>query len=289
MANTIITAEKMVPVVDEIYKKASLTAALDATTQIDFSGTKTVKVMKIETGGLGDYSRENGYPRSNTSVTWEEFTLNEERAAAIGVDRMDDDETLGKAFGGAIGKFVREHVVPEVDAYRFAKYASAAGIKSKTATYADGETLLNDIDVATADLDDGEVPTNRILYIASELRPLLMKAFSRNFGNDAAISRAVTNYNDMNIVYVPRSRFYTGITLNDGSSNWGYANDGEKINFMIVCPESVTQATKLALPKVFDPDTNILKDEWLFQYRLYHDAFVYEKKANGIYLSKTGA
>lgn len=288
MGNTIITAEKMVPIVDEIYKKASLTAGLDAATQVDFSGTKTVKVMKIETTGLGDYSREKGYPRGNAKVEWEPLTLNEERAAAIGVDRMDDEETLGKAFGGAIGKFVREHVAPEVDAYRFSKYASAEGILSKTATYADGEALLGDIDIATAALDDGEVPANRILYIASELRPQLMKAFNRNFGNDAAISRGVNVYNDMSIVYVPRKRFYTGITLNDGSENWGFANAGDKINFMIICPESVTQATKLALPKIFDPDSNILADEWLFQYRHYHDAFVYENKANGIYLSKTG-
>lgn len=287
--NTIITAEKMVPVVDEIYKKASVTAALDATTQVDFSGTKTVKIMKIETTGLGDYDRSKGYPRGNTKVEWEALTLNEERAAALGVDRMDDEETLGKAFGGAIGKFVRENVAPELDAYRFAKYASAEGILSKTATYADGEALLSDIDVATATLDDGEVPEKRILYIASELKPQLMKAFNRNFGNDANISRGVTSYNDMSIVYVPRKRFYTGITLNDGSENWGYVNTGNKINFMIVCPESVTQATKLALPKIFNPDSNILADEWLFQYRLYHDAFVYEKKANGIYLSKAEA
>lgn len=289
MSNTIITAEKMIPVVDEIYKKASVTAALDATTQVDFSGTKTVKVMKIETTGLGDYDRATGYPRGNTKVEWESLTLNEERAAAIGVDRMDDEETLGKAFGGAIGKFVREHVAPELDAYRFAKYAGTSGILSKTATYADGETLLGDIDVATASLDDNEAPEKRILYIASELRPQIMKAFNRNFGNDAAISRAVTSYNDMSIVYVPRKRFYTEITLNDGSENWGFANAGTKINFMIICPDSVTQATKLALPKIFNPDNNILSDEWLFQYRHYHDAFVFENKANGIYLSKAGA
>lgn len=289
MANTIITAEKMVPVVDELYRQASLTAALDATKQVDFSGTKTVKVMKIETSGLGDYSRADGYPKGNAKVEWEALTLNEERAAALGVDRMDDEETLGMAFGGVIGKFVNEHVAPEVDAYRFSKYASAEGILSKTATYADGEALLDDIDVGSAALDDAEVPANRILYIASELRPQMMKAFSRHFGNDGVISRAVSEYNDMKIVFVPRRRFYTGITLNDGASNWGYANAGDKINFMIVSPTSVLQATKLALPKIFEPDNNIIKDEWLFQYRLYHDAFVYENKANGIYLSKVGA
>jgi hypothetical protein len=36
--------------------------------------------------------------------------------------------------------------------------------------------------------------------------------------------------------------------------------------------------------KVFDPDVNQAKDAWLFQYRLYHDAFVYDNKVKGIYL-----
>jgi hypothetical protein len=44
----------------------------------------------------------------------------------------------------------------------------------------------------------------------------------------------------------------------------------------------------MALPKVFDPDTNQEKDAWKFQYRLYHDAFAYENKVKGIYVH-TGA
>mgnify|MGYP006361777631 CR=1 FL=1 len=61
MPNTINLAEKFVPVIDGIYKKASLTSILDAQTQPDFSGVNTVKVMKVTTTGLGDYSKGNIY------------------------------------------------------------------------------------------------------------------------------------------------------------------------------------------------------------------------------------
>ena len=95
MANNIVLAEKFVPVIDGIYKKASLTANLDATTKLDFSGGNTVKVLKVSTTGLGDYSRATGYPEGDVTVDWEAMTLSEERGKELSIDRMDDEETLG--------------------------------------------------------------------------------------------------------------------------------------------------------------------------------------------------
>lgn len=286
MANTINYAEKFVPVIDGLYKKASLTSALDATTKLDFTGTNTVKVMKVTTTGLGDYSRNTGFPEGDVTVEWEAMKLTEERGKEMSIDRMDDEETLGQAFGMAMSEFIRLHVAPEVDAYRFAKYASTAGIGEATGTLTTGEDILTAIDTASAALDANEVPEKRVLYVSSAIKPLLMGAVARNFGGEGAVSRVLTAYNDMPIIYVPQSRFYTGITLNDGSASWGYAKNGANLNFLMVCPDSVLQATKMALPKVFDPDTNQNKDAWKFQYRLYHDALVYENKVGGIYAHK---
>ena len=286
MANTINYAEKFVPVIDGLYKKASLTAQLDAATKLDFTGTNTVKVMKVTTTGLGDYSRNTGFPEGDVTVEWETMKLTEERGKEMSIDRMDDEETLGQAFGMAMSEFVRLHVAPEVDAYRFSKYASAEGITSASADLKTGEEILAAIDAASAALDGAEVPEKRVLYVSSAMKPLLMGAVARQFGSDGNVSRVLTQYNDMPIIYVPQSRFYTGITLNDGSVGWGYTKNGTALNFLMLCPESVLQATKMALPKVFDPDTNQEKDAWKFQYRLYHDAMVYENKANGIYAHK---
>jgi hypothetical protein len=289
MANTIERAEKFVPVIDEIYKQASKTAILDAQTKLDFTGTNAVKVLKIETTGLGDYSKDTGYPKGDVTATWETMTLTEDRGKEISIDRMDDEETLGQAFGGVMGQFLKTQVVPELDAYRFAAYATKAGA-SVEATFTTGAELLKAIDAASAEMDNKEVPEeNRVLFISSALKPLLMDAFERKYGNDAVLSRTIQIYNSMPIVFVPQGRFYTGITANDGSSAWGFTKNGSDINFMIVEKESVLQVQKMALPKIFDPDTNQEKDAWKFQYRLYHDALVYENKVDGIYVSKKTA
>lgn len=76
--------------------------------------------------------------------------------------------------------------------------------------------------------------------------------------------------------------------MKDGSSEFGYAKNAsaKDINFMIVHKEAVVQAQKFALPKIFTPDENQKLDAWLFQFRLYHDAFVNENKVKGIYVHK---
>lgn len=279
--NNIELAQKFVPVLDAAYKKASLSSILDAPTQVSFDGTNTVKVMKVTTTGMGDYSRANGYAKGNVNVEWEPFTLNEDRSAELEVDRMDDEETLGQAFGMAVSEFNRLNVGPELDAYRFAKYASMAGIGSATGALADGAAVIAALRTATTTMDEAEVPAeDRVLFITPTLKGIVDDL-------DTTKSKEVLKRFGA-VVEVPQTRFYTGITLNSGAEAWGYTK-GEgaaNINFLVVAKSAIIQAKKLALPKIFSPDENQTKDAWKFQYRLYHDAFVYENKTNGVYLHK---
>ena len=278
MANTIELAQKFLPVLDAIYKKASLSSILDAATQVSFDGTKTVKVMKVSTTGLGDYSRANGYAKGNVNVEWESFELTEDRSAEFEIDRMDNEETLGQAFGMAVSEFNRVNVGPEVDAYRFAKYATLAGA-SKAAALSGGEEVIAALREATTAMDEAEVPAeDRVLFITPTLKGIVddmdttkSKEVFKRFGA---------------VVEVPQTRFYTGVTMNSGASSWGYTKSGDNINFLVVAKSAVVQAKKLALPKIFTPDENQSKDAWKFQYRLYHDAMAYENKKAGIYVHK---
>lgn len=286
MANSIEYASKFVPVIDEIYRAQSVTEGMDAATKVDFTGTPEVKVLKISTTGLGDYSREDGYPKGDVTVEWETLKLTCERGKEISIDRMDDEETLGQAFGQVTGKFISYHVAPELDAYRFAKYAAGAG-NTVTGTL-DSTTILEAFDEAERAMTADEVPEQgRVLYVSSDLKPALNKAVAREWGSEKGISNILTSYNGTKIIYVPKSRFYTGITLAPGESSWGYAksDDGNDLNFMLVYPEAILQAKKFALPKVFTPDENQSKDAWKFQFRLYHDCFIYDNKKAGVYVS----
>lgn len=283
MANTIALAEKFVPVIDGIYKKESLTSVLDAQTQPDFSGVNTVKVMKVTTTGLGDYSKQNGYAKGNATLTWEAMTLKEDRSAELEVDRMDNEETLGQAFGVIMNEFIRTNVAPEVDAYRFAQYAKATGVGTASGALADGAAVIAAVRAAITAMDEAEVSAeDRVLFITPTLYGMVQDL-------DTTKSKEVFK-RFASVVEVPQTRFYTDITMNSGADAWGYTKgDGAKdINFLAVAKSAVVQATKMALPKVFDPDTNQSKDAWKFQYRLYHDCFAYDNKVKGIYVH-TGA
>ena len=288
MANSFTYAQRFQPILDEIYKKESLTARMDAPT-IPFDGVDTVKVYKTSVVGLGNYSRLTGYPVGDVSGEWEALKLNQSRGREFSIDRMDNDETLGMAFGTLAGEFIRTQVVPEVDAFRFAKYASWPNIQKVGAgAILAKATVVDAIDAAIAALNAKEVPAEgRILYLSDSVYSILENAISRVLANENTVDRRVMRFSGMDVIMVPQTRFYTAIDPIDGTNpalgGFTKAAGAADLNFMIIHPSAVLQATKLANLKVFNPDENQDMDAWKFQYRLYHDAFVYDNKVNGIY------
>jgi hypothetical protein len=182
------------------------------------------------------------------------------------------------AFGTISNEFIRVNVAPEIDAYRFAKYAKAANIGSASGVLESGEAVQAALRACATGMDEAEVPAeNRVLFITPTNYGLIEDL-------DTTKSREVLKRFSA-VIQVPQSRFYSDITLNDGSSSWGFvkASGGKDLNFLAVEKSAVIQAVKLVLPKIFSPDENQTKDAWKFQYRHYHDAFALEKKAKGIY------
>ena len=291
MANVITLVSKFLALIDMVYKLESKTAVLDALTQTpEFLNANEVKVMKLSTVGLGNYSRVTGYPAGDITATWETMQLAAERGRSFSLDRMDNDESLGLVLGNLIREWMRTHVVPELDAYRFAKYAAGAGNLATPATLSTAAGVLAAIDAASLSLSEDEVPEEgRRLFITHTLYELLKGAMTRSWGNDAALNRAVKFLEATEIIPVPQTRFYTAITLNAGATSdaGGFIKNvttGKDINFMILHPSAVLQPVKLNQVKYFSPEVNQLSDGHLWQYRLYHDAFVYKNKVNGIYL-----
>jgi hypothetical protein len=261
------------------------------TKPVDFGGANAVNIFKTSMVGMGTYSRATGYPGGDVTGTWETLTLAASRGRAFSIDRMDDEETLGMAFGTLSGEFIRTKVVPEIDAYRFSKYASWSGITEvgTPATLA-ANTVLAAIDVASLTLDEAEVPAEgRLLYVSATINGFLKGAVSRtSMSGDANYSRVVKMLDNMEVIPVPQTRFYKGITLDAGSSAsaGGFsktASTGRDINFILLHPSAVLQATKHAALKIFSPEENQSADAWLMQYRIYHDAFVYDNHVLGIY------
>lgn len=295
MANTIALAQKYLPLLDEVYKASSRTAILDAT-KVDILNGNTIKVFKTSMDGLGNYNRNTGFTNGDVTGTWETLTLSKDRGRSFMVDRMDNEETIGMAFGTLAGEFIRTKVAPEIDAYTFAKIAGTSGILSADADITVGTTDVSSlIDTGEMQMNEAEVPSEgRILFISETAYAGLRAKIVRSVQNDVTgINKEVETYNGMQIVRVPQSRFYTAITLLDGTTGGqtaggytGTTSTGYKINFMIVHPSAVTKVVKHVLPRIFTPNENQKADAWKFDYRIYHDTFVYENKTNGIYMHR---
>ena len=297
MPNSIALAQKCLPMLDEVYKYASKSAVLDAANGlVQFVGANAVKVFKLSMDGLGDYSRNNGFVDGDVTGSWETLTLQKDRGRSFMVDAMDDEETLRLAFGKLAGEFIRTKVAPEIDAYTFAKLAGNAGLTTTAADITVGTTDVPTlVETGERAADEAEVPKDgRILFISETAYAGLKNKITRYTENrEGVYNNNIEYFNDMRVIRVPQSRFYTAITLYNGTSTGqtaggyaGTASTGYKINFMIVHPSAVVKVAKHVMPRIFTPQENQKADAWKFDYRIYHDTFVLDNKVNGIYLHR---
>lgn len=293
MANNITKFKKYISLLDEVYKQASLTSILDSDPQTAQQGANANEIVipKLSMDGLADYDRNSGYIKGSVTLTNETVQFNYERGRKFSVDAMDNEETAGVAFGKLASEFLRTKVAPELDAFRFAQYAGTTGISkvSAGATLSTGATVIEALRAANNKMDEDEVPyEGRILFITPTLKGLVEDLDS---GKSREVLSAFSN-----IVKVPQSRFYTQITLLDGSSSGetagGYtktASTGADINFMIIHPSALMQYPKHTVNKIISPEENQIDDSWMFFYRAYGLADVYENKTAGIYLHHKAA
>lgn len=288
MANAIELAKKFVPMLDEVYKLSSLTSKLDGNPDLVQAGANANEMIipKLTMQGLGNYSRNGGYVAGDVTMTSETVKCNFDRARMFTVDYMDNLETAGIAFGRLASEFVRTKVIPELDAFRFAKYCGVTGISkvSAGATLADGTAVVAALRAGTNKMDEDEVPfEDRHLFITPTLHGMIQDM-------DTTKSREVlARFADVTLV--PQTRFYTAITQYDGSTTGqtagGYIKDatnGLDINFMIIHKPAVIQFEKHVAPKIITPEQNQNADAYKFGYRNVGIADAYENKVSGIYL-----
>lgn len=288
MANSITKFKAYIDKLDTVYQQASATSILDADADTVRMGAKAGEFLipKMSMDGLADYSRSSGYVKGDVTITYETKSCNYDRGRKFSVDAMDNEETAGIAFGKLASEFIRTKVVPEIDAFRFAKYASATGILSAAeATPTAGTAVLTALQTAVNAQDEAEVNVDgKILFITPTLLTLAKNV-------DTTKSKAILDRFEK-IITVPQTRFYTAIDMKDGTSSnetaGGYAGatGGYKINFMIINRDAVIQFGKHTVNKVVSPEENQTDDGYMFFYRAYSIAETYENKVKGIYLNR---
>lgn len=298
VGNSIALAQRYLPMLDEIYKVDSRSAILDTDAdRVQFVNANTVNIYTIDAKGMGNYSRNAGFVPGNVDGTWQAYALETDRGRSYMVDALDNEESMNMAFGGLLSVVERQHIVPEIDAFRFAKYASGADADNVTsADLSTGAGAVAAIDNATEALDNAEVPyEGRILFVSPNTYKLIKSGVTRMVMNrDDNVNYNVAMYNDMQVITVPQPRFVTAIDLanpSQASDAGGYAPSAGayNVNFMIIHPSAVLQVMKHYVTRIFSPEQNQEADAWLLQPRYSHGAWVKAQKTNGIYVHTAGS
>lgn len=282
MANVITYVKKTIPLLDKVYKAGAKTSILDGDISLTKAGANanSILIPKMTLDGLSDYGRNgSGYDNGSTKLEFQEKKFNYDRGQKFAVDAMDDEETVGLAFGQLSGEFVRTKVVPEVDAFRFSTYHSKAANK-KTEVLSTGKAVVEALRAAANTMDEKEVDTeNRILFITPTLKGLIEDL-------DTTASKLVLNRFSA-IISVPQSRMFTDIEL----AKHGYKSksSSKNINFMAIQKQAILQYVKHLVNKHISPELNQTSDDWLFFFRSYQLCEALDNKLNGIYASVSSA
>ena len=292
---------------DKVYKQDSVTSVLDTTDErVKFIGAKTVKIAKMQFGGLSNYYRNNaeagsapagtqfygsagfGYQQSNAKMQWETFTLSQDRAASFPIEYFDDEESGGLLVGNAVTEISRTIIVPEIDAYALSTLAANAGAtKSEAITSANALSALND---AFLYFEEHEVPAaDQVIYVS----PAFMKAlrestqitrFIEPAPGEKKVSYKITEYEGRTLITVPPTRFRTDYKAYDGG--YGFGTGSMPINLLAVSKSAVIHIKKYEKVKIISGDLNLAAngfDGYTVYARVYHDVFVPDNKKFGIY------
>jgi hypothetical protein len=304
MANAITLITKQLRMVDEVYKLGAFSSRFDAPPEFvqQTLDANTIKIAKIAVDGLGNYNKATGFVMGDVDLTWETHTFAQDRGRAFQVDDMDNVESLGLAFGLLFSTFMREQVVPELDAYRFNKFYSKAAHKETGVL--DKATILGELDQAIEYMDDMEVPKEGRLFTfapsvtrAIKQDTTLQKMFDIREVNRNGYNTRITEYDGVEIMAVPQSRLSTDVVLNDGVTAGQEAGgfdttDGKKIHFLLTHKSAAFNVVKHSVERVFAPSmakaagtdgVNQSANAWKVEFRVYHDTFVPDNKTDGIY------
>lgn len=276
---------KYAPQTDELFKAESKISLL-TNTDFDWTGAHAIKLYKLSTAPMNDYSRNRDSATVSEdstetlsrygklldlSATTEELLLKHDRSFIFNIDRLDEDETQGQLEAGtALARELREVVVPEVDANVYTVMTAGAGNTPSPAALT-AKNIYPSILAASQALDDAEVPeTERVLVVTPATYALLKQAAefdNTEIGAEMRARGVVAMLDGAAVVKVPAVRL------------------PEKFGFMLAHPSATVAPVKLEDFGIHN-DTP-LSSGTIVTGRVCYDAFVLDNKKSGIYYQST--
>lgn len=284
---SIVYADAFLDGIDLVYKQAAKSAILDTPNvagRMRVEG-KDIYVNTLSLDGAAPYSRSGGFVAGSIANEWVKVEPTYDLGRKFNLDVRDEAEAHIEA-GVAAAEYIRTKEAPHIDAIRFNAIASYSGITEVAAPAAltTGAAVLAALKVAVTKLQEDEVDAEGLnLFITPTLLGLARGA--ANTSTDLDVLGLFEN-----IVAVPQTRFYKGITSYDGTTSGQEAggfvktpSTGRDINFLIVHKDAILQVNRHKVDDLIAPELNQSYDAWLMKFRAYGTCDVFPAKVKGVY------
>ena len=265
-------------VAERFYEESLTQSSFSTDMDMEFTGVKTVKVTEVLTAPMNDYNRTKSGNRYGDPADLQdlvhEYTMTKDRSFTAIIDKGNNSEQQAvKNAGKAVSRQLREVFTPEVDKYRFTKWAAGAGQKV-TVDAPTAENIYGQLLAAKVALDNKHVPKKgRTFYLGSAAYIALMECdkYIRldKLGGKAIPTGVIGRIFDMDIKSVPDD----------------YMPEG--VYFMAVYKNAAISPVKLQETKIHIDPPGI--SGHLLEGRFIYDAFVKENMKNGIYVASANA
>lgn len=269
---TVNLAEKYEKKLDERYALRSRTAAFTGNNW-DWNGVNAIKMWTLAAADLNDYDNTASANRFGTPTEVDDevhtYALTRKRSFSKVFDITNVQDTMLVRRSSAYLKQVwDEKYVPEIDAYRFKVWANGAGQGKINTTKLNKTTIMEQILLAHAALDDAYVPEeNRATFVRSDVAVALKLADEmknqQNWVDKTVIKGKIGEINGSPIVSVPKGLFPNGMV------------------FMVKHKQASADPTKLRMLRANDNAPGFAGT--LMEGLCRYDSFVDAVKADGIY------
>ncbi|MBQ7701536.1 MAG: hypothetical protein IJT54_03945 [Candidatus Methanomethylophilaceae archaeon] len=301
--------EALSAVADNVFKAEAKTNVLTPNPALvrGFQMAKTGQISTITMDGLGDYDKQKGYPNGSVTLGWTDYTLANDRARMFNIDALDIMQEKGMLEASyVLSEFMRQKVIPEIDAVNIAAVAQAVIANQGTVTSGVGHnieygytpaaaTFLGKITAALNTIkNETGLETGFTIFINAAYRNILESSTEvtkmKNVSTLSGVDVGIPKINGEPVVYVPSTRMFTKLDLADGYTNGetdgGFAkaaSGGKDLVALIVAKDCAQAINAYQMTKIIPASENQSSDGTIIAFRAYFDCIVPTNKRDGCY------
>ena len=300
--NLIETATVIQTTLDKAAVAKATTGWMEVNSElVKYNGGAEVRIPSLDMDGMADYDRKNGFVEGDVEFKYQTRTMTQDRGRSFSFDENDVNETnFGLTASTVKAEFQDKKVVPEIDAYRYSRIATACIAKKKASGGYEAEesTVLQKLYYDLAAVRE-IVGDSTPLIITISMRVSAILAMSEKLSKrldvtdfeQGAVTLKVRTLDGIPLIPVGADRLKTEYLFRDGkttgqeSGGFEPTETSKSINWMITPRKAPIAVSKTDKMRIFDPETNQKARAWAMDYRKFHDLWIPDRKVDECFVN----